>query len=99
MRLYDFYADWCRPCKPVSAKLDSLTLPASTTLIKCNIDTPEGSALSTRYNVWSIPTIIVATDSGDPLKTISSADLHNNPGWHTNLLALLEQLETTHRGK
>ena len=56
--LVDFYADWCGPCKMAAPILDDLAGEQSDVLImKINVD--ENQAISQKYNVMSIPTVIV----------------------------------------
>ncbi len=55
---YRFTANWCNPCKRVAQELEQrgITLPTY------DIDSPEGMELAKRYNVRSIPTIVVDND-------------------------------------
>ena len=56
--LVDFYADWCGPCKMVSPIVDEIAETQSgITVGKVNVD--ESSALAAKFNVVSIPTLIV----------------------------------------
>jgi thioredoxin 1 len=60
--LVDFYADWCMPCRKLSPVLESLasTLTGKVTVAKVNVD--ESGQLAKKYNVRSIPTLIVIKD-------------------------------------
>ncbi|MBQ2889938.1 MAG: thioredoxin [Clostridia bacterium] len=59
--LVDFYADWCGPCKMVSPIVDEIADERTDiTVGKINVD--ESSALAMKYNVMSIPTLIVFKD-------------------------------------
>jgi len=60
--LVDFYADWCMPCRKLSPVLESLasTLAGKVTVAKVNVD--ESGQLAKKYNVRSIPTLIVIKD-------------------------------------
>ena len=56
--LVDFYADWCGPCKMVSPIVDEIaTERPDITVGKLNVD--ESNSLAAKYNVMSIPTLIV----------------------------------------
>lgn len=57
--LVDFFATWCGPCKMQAPILDQVkqTVGDEATIIKIDVDrNPE---LAQRYNVRSIPTLIV----------------------------------------
>ena len=56
--LVDFYADWCGPCKMVSPIVDEIAAEQTEiTVGKLNVD--ESNSLAAKYNVMSIPTLIV----------------------------------------
>jgi len=57
--LIDFYADWCQPCKMVSPILKQVKvqLGDNVKIIKINVDT--NATLSAKYNVRSIPTLLL----------------------------------------
>ncbi len=63
--LVDFWAEWCGPCHAVAPVLDKIVeeRPDELKLVKVNID--EEQALSQRYGVMSIPTMILFKD-GEP---------------------------------
>src|SRR5260370_11076287 len=57
--IVDFWAEWCGPCHAVAPVLDRIVdeRNGDLKLVKVNID--EQPALSQRYGVQSIPTIIL----------------------------------------
>ena len=63
--LVDFWAEWCGPCHAVAPVLDKIVeeRPDELKLVKVNID--EEQALSQKYGVMSIPTMILFKD-GEP---------------------------------
>ena len=65
--LVDFYADWCGPCKAMSPIIDEIAEETPTAKVgKVNVD--ESSELAIKYDVSSIPTIMVFKN-GEPTKT------------------------------
>jgi thioredoxin 1 len=63
--IVDFWAEWCGPCHAVAPVLDRIVdeRNGDLKLVKVNID--EQPALSQRYGVQSIPTMILFKD-GEP---------------------------------
>lgn len=56
--LVDFYADWCGPCKMIAPIVEEIANERTDiTVGKINVD--ESPALAMKYNVSSIPTLIV----------------------------------------
>lgn len=60
--LVDFFADWCGPCKMLSPIIEELATEAgeSYKVFKINVD--DSPELAAKYNVLSIPTLIVFKD-------------------------------------
>ena len=63
--IVDFWAEWCGPCHAVAPLLDRIVEESNgdLKLVKVNID--EQPALSQRYGVQSIPTMILFKN-GEP---------------------------------
>ena len=68
MVLVDFYADWCATMRMMSPIIDEIAeeLQDSVKVGKVNVD--ENQELAIKYDVMSIPTIIIFKN-GMPVKT------------------------------
>ncbi|MDS0241941.1 MULTISPECIES: thioredoxin [Haloferax] len=63
VRLLDFYADWCGPCKTQDPILDELEGDyESVEFVKVDVD--EEQDVANQYQVRSLPTLIVENDDG-----------------------------------
>ncbi len=60
--LVDFWADWCNPCHAIAPVIDELAreFTGYATVAKVNVD--ENKSLAEKYNIRSIPTILVFQD-------------------------------------
>jgi len=56
--LVDFYADWCGPCKAIAPIVDDLAHARSGELLVLKLDTDKHPAISDRYGIRGIPTLI-----------------------------------------
>ena len=68
----DFWAEWCGPCKMISPILEEIASEHgdNVKIVKLNID--ENLEVSRRFEVMSIPTLIVFRD-GEPQTRIIGA--------------------------
>jgi len=55
----DFWAEWCGPCRMVGPVVEELAVDfdGKVKFVKVNVD--EASELASKYNVFSIPTLII----------------------------------------
>ena len=68
----DFWAPWCGPCRVVSPIIDDLAEQHGKRVkfLKMNVD--ENLQTQSRYNVLSIPTVILF-ERGEPQETVIGA--------------------------
>ena len=59
--LLDFYATWCGPCKMLAPVLDEIGTELDDVKI-CKTDVDEAMALAGKFNVQSIPTVVLFRD-------------------------------------
>ena len=66
--LVDFYADWCGPCKMMSPIIDEIAEENNDKIKVGKVNVDEMSDIAQKYDIMSIPTIIVF-EKGQPIKT------------------------------
>ena len=59
--LVDFWASWCGPCRMVAPILEEIANERSDVKV-CKINVDEEPELASRYNVMSIPTMLVVKE-------------------------------------
>ena len=57
--LVDFWASWCGPCRMLGPIIDEIAAEGHENLKVCKLNVDENNATAGRYNVMSIPTMIV----------------------------------------
>ncbi|ERG96320.1 MAG: thioredoxin [Haloquadratum walsbyi J07HQW2] len=63
IKLLDFYADWCGPCKTQDPILDELEADYTEVAFeKINVDDEQD--IANQYEVRSLPTVVVENDDG-----------------------------------
>lgn len=60
--LVDFYADWCGPCKAMAPMLDNIARQRAGNVLVLKLDTDANPITARRFNISSIPTLIVFRD-------------------------------------
>ena len=63
VRLKDFYADWCGPCKTQDPILDDLEADYDDVVFE-KVDVDQEQDIANQYQVRSLPTLIVENDDG-----------------------------------
>lgn len=70
--LIDFYADWCGPCKMLSPIIEEIAQEhEEIRVVKINVD--EEQELAMKYEIMSIPTLIVIKDGVEKNRKIGLA--------------------------
>ena len=57
--LVDFWAEWCGPCKMVGPIVEELAKDFADRAVVGKVNVDEFSALSSKYGITSIPTLMV----------------------------------------
>jgi thioredoxin 1 len=63
VRLKDFYADWCGPCKTQDPILEELLADYPDVELE-KVDVDEEQDVANEYQVRSLPTVVVENDDG-----------------------------------
>ncbi|MDQ6784897.1 MAG: thioredoxin [Actinomycetota bacterium] len=70
--LVDFWAEWCGPCKMVAPVLDEIACDNEGKLRVGKINIDENLELARRFDVMSIPTLILFKDGEPQLRIIGA---------------------------
>jgi thioredoxin len=70
--IVDFYADWCGPCKMMAPVFEKLGQEFQGKMVFAKVDTQENQAVSMKYGIMSIPTLLVFY-KGEPVGAIRGA--------------------------
>ena len=73
--LVHFWATWCGPCRMQAPILDSFEAEMGSTVKVGKVDVDEEPDIAQRFNIFSIPTIIVFKDGKEVARTVGVTDL------------------------
>ena len=74
--IIDFYADWCGPCRMMSPIIDNIAEENSDIKVgKVNVD--ESQEIAIKYNIMSIPTIIIFKEGKEYKKFVGVTSKEN----------------------
>ncbi len=69
VKLVDFWATWCGPCKMIAPVLEDLAQDYDGKVDILKLDVDQNQATAAKYEVMSIPTLIVFKD-GEPVDKV-----------------------------
>ena len=70
--LVDFWAEWCGPCRAIAPAVEEIASEYTGRLKVVKVDVDENQEVSIKYNVRSIPTLLVFKD-GQIVETMIGA--------------------------
>jgi len=68
--LVDFWAPWCGPCKMVGPEVEALAGEYEGKAIVAKVNVDEQQQLASKYNVMSIPTMVVFKDGQEAKRIV-----------------------------
>ena len=77
----DFWAEWCGPCRMIAPALEEIAgqLGEKVKIVKLNVD--ENQATAVKYNVTSIPTLMLFKDGQLSSRQIGAAPKQKLESW------------------
>jgi thioredoxin 1 len=66
MKLLKFHATWCGPCKSLSMVMENMTTAMPMPVESIDIDA--NNDIARKYNVRSVPTMVVVDSTGTEIK-------------------------------
>ncbi len=73
--LVDFYADWCGPCRMLAPIVEELAQEMSGKMTVAKVDTDQSVNVAAKFEVTSIPTLILFKDGQLIKRVVGLKDL------------------------
>ena len=68
----DFWAEWCGPCKMIAPVLEDIAGEYSDKLRIAKLNVDDNPGIAQRFNVMSIPTLIVFADGAERQRLVGA---------------------------
>lgn len=72
--LVDFYADWCGPCRMIAPIIEDLARDFKGRAVVAKVDVDQAQNVSSKYNVTSIPTVILFVNGKEDKRVVGVRD-------------------------
>ena len=73
--LVDFYADWCGPCRMLAPVIEELAEEMGSKLVVAKVDTDQSVQVAAKFEVTSIPTLLLFKDGQLVKRVVGLKDL------------------------
>lgn len=73
--LVDFYADWCGPCRMIAPIVEELAQEMAGKITVAKVDTDQSVGVAAKFEVTSIPTLILFKDGQIAKRVVGLKDL------------------------
>ena len=77
----DFWAPWCGPCKMMAPAFNEATQALEPKIRLAKLNTEEEQSLATRFNIRSIPTLIIFKNGREISRQSGALDLASLKRW------------------
>lgn len=77
----DFWAPWCGPCKTMAPQFEAAAALLEPKVRLAKVDTEAEPALGTRYNIRSIPTMVLMHSGQEIARQSGAVGTHQIVGW------------------
>lgn len=77
----DFWAEWCAPCLQIAPALEEIASEMSGKVVVAKINVDENQELAVKYNVRSIPTLMLFKDGEVVAQEIGAAQKSRITTW------------------
>lgn len=73
--LVDFHAEWCGPCKMMNPIIEALAMETAGSLRVCKVDVDHAQRVAARFDITSVPTLILFENGKEKKRMIGLQDL------------------------
>lgn len=74
LNLVEFFAPWCGPCRMLTPILEELAKEMEGKAFVAKVDTDESPSISEKYQVTSVPTILLFKEGSEVARVVGLQD-------------------------